>query len=171
MTINYVFIDSRVADFQTLVAGLAPDSEWYLINAEDDGVAQMARALAGRSGLDSIQIISHGSSGSVLLGSSAIDTQSLAVHSDQWAQIGAALTVTGDILLYGCNVGQGEVGTRFITSLALAADADVAASTDTTGNAPQGGNWALEASVGVIDGELHAISDVDADVGLRTGQR
>ena len=51
MATNFVFIDSRLADYQTLVAGFAPGTEWQLINADENGVMQMARALAGRSGL------------------------------------------------------------------------------------------------------------------------
>ncbi len=38
-----------------------------------DGVAQMAQILNGRSGLDSIQIVSHGSVGALYLGSTGAD--------------------------------------------------------------------------------------------------
>jgi hypothetical protein len=151
MTTTFVFIDSRVADYQTLVAGFVAGTEWYLINADEDGVEQMARALSGRSGLDSIQIVSHGSIGSMLLGAAAIDAQSLATYADQLAQMGAALTASGDILLYGCNVAQGDVGQQFIGGLALATGADVAASTDVTGTARLGGNWTLESATGRIE--------------------
>jgi hypothetical protein len=65
---NFVFMDSRGADCQTFLAELVRDSEWRLVTADEDGVAQMTRMLSGRSGLDFVQIISHDSSGSVLLG-------------------------------------------------------------------------------------------------------
>ena len=64
-TKNIFFIDSRVADYQTLIAGLPVDSEWVLLNAEEDGVLQMQNALTGYRDLDSIQVISHGSTGTL----------------------------------------------------------------------------------------------------------
>ena len=52
MSRTLVFIDSRVADYQTLIAGLGADAEWVLIDAYSDGIAQMQSALAGYSGLE-----------------------------------------------------------------------------------------------------------------------
>lgn len=74
MSNTILFIDSNVSDYETLIAGLADDIEVHLLNATDDGVLQMANFLEGRSGLDSIQIVSHGSSGSLSLGSSVLNS-------------------------------------------------------------------------------------------------
>src|SRR5690606_18703064 len=57
----------------------------------------------------------------------------------------------GDILLYGCNIGQSDAGQNFIERLAQLTQADVAASTDATGSAAVGGNWMLEAATGRIE--------------------
>lgn len=39
MTIqNVVFIDTRVVGYETLIASLGADTEWYLLDANDDGV-------------------------------------------------------------------------------------------------------------------------------------
>ena len=62
-----------------------------------------------------------------------------------------ALTQDADILLYGCNVGEGAVGRGFVAQLASLTGADVAASDDATGAAARGGNWTLEVSTGRID--------------------
>jgi len=61
------------------------------------------------------------------------------------------LTDSGDILLYGCDVAQGEIGQAFIEQLAQLTGADVAASTDLTGAAALGGDWVLEAQAGVVE--------------------
>ena len=151
MTTSIVFIDTHVADYQTLIDGLEPNAEFYLIDSQSDGLEQIASHLQGRSGIDAIHIISHGSSGSVSLGSSVIDSAALDTHAGQLAVIGQSLTETADILLYGCNVGAGETGLQFIGSLAQATGADVAASTDLTGAAALGGNWILEAATGAIE--------------------
>jgi hypothetical protein len=151
MSTSIVFIDTRVADYQTLIDGLEPGAEFYLIDSGSDGLEQVAARLLGRTGIDAIHIISHGSSGSVLLGSSAIDSAALATHASQLEAIGQSLTEAGDILLYGCNVAAADAGVQFIGSLAQATGADVAASTDLTGSNDRSGNWLLEFSKGNID--------------------
>ncbi|MBV5299872.1 MAG: DUF4347 domain-containing protein [Rhodoferax sp.] len=50
------------------------------------------------------------------MGSTVLDSGNLAAHGLQLASIGAALSVGGDILLYGCNVAQGDAGLQFITA-------------------------------------------------------
>ncbi len=41
MSSSMVFIDSRVADYQSLIAGLGADSEWMLLDDDRDGVLQV----------------------------------------------------------------------------------------------------------------------------------
>ena len=42
------------------------DSPVIVLDAQSDGIEQIAEALAGRSDLDSIHIVSHGSGGHAL---------------------------------------------------------------------------------------------------------
>jgi hypothetical protein len=42
MSSSILFVDSRVADYQSLLADLSADVEVFVLNAEDDGVLQMA---------------------------------------------------------------------------------------------------------------------------------
>ena len=147
------FIDSRITDHQTVLAELAREAEWFVLDADEDGIEQMARILAGYRKLDAIQVFSHGSPGTLYLGSTVLNSGNLADYESRFAAVGTSLTETGDILLYGCNVAQGDHGLQFINSLAQATGADVAASTDLTGSAVLGGNWALEASAGTIEAE------------------
>jgi hypothetical protein len=151
MTTTILFVDSKVSDYEVLLASLADDVEVHVLNAGEDGVLQMADILKGRTGLDSIQILSHGSSGALALGSGVLNNDNLASYTDALKQMGSSLSETGDILLYGCNVAQGEAGLQFIDQLSKLTDADVAASTDLTGAASQGGDWNLEAATGVIE--------------------
>ena len=151
MGTSFVFIDSRVADIDSLLLDLPSDGEVVIINGASDGLDQIVASLQGRSGIDAIHIISHGSSGSVALGGSAIDSDALTAHASQLEAIGQSLIESGDILLYGCNVAQGEAGVQFIGSLAQATGADVVASENLTGTTAAGGDWVLEASVGAIE--------------------
>ncbi|MDO9140336.1 MAG: DUF4347 domain-containing protein, partial [Methylobacter sp.] len=145
-----IVIDTAVANYQTLLAGLAPDIEVVLMSG-GDGLQQMADALAGKTGLDAIYVISHGSAGRIQLGDSLLDAAGLAQHSPQLATIGAALAEHGDLLLYGCEVGAGDTGRALVEELALLTGADVAASDNITGSAARGGDWQLELRQGTIE--------------------
>jgi uncharacterized delta-60 repeat protein len=150
-TSNIVFIDSRVTDYQTLIDSLTEPAQVFVLDGESDGLTQIATYLQGRTGIDAIHVISHGSQGAVYLGGTVLDSSNLALHGSLLASIGGALTEAGDILLYGCNVAQGNVGLQFVTSLAQYTGADVAASSDATGAAALGGDWVLEHQTGTID--------------------
>jgi hypothetical protein len=41
MVKNFVFIDNRIGNYKTLVAGLSDDTVWVLLNADKDGIQQM----------------------------------------------------------------------------------------------------------------------------------
>ena len=151
MAKKMVFIDSRVSDYKSLIMQLDPGTRCQVLDANLDGVAQIASALSGQSGYDSIQIISHGSPGFMTIGNTKLDRASLSQYVTQLSGIGHALTGNGDLLLYGCNIGAGAEGHAFVDMLSLMTGADVAASNDPTGGIAAGGDWALEVQSGVIE--------------------
>jgi uncharacterized delta-60 repeat protein len=146
-----IVIDSRVNDSQSLINSINIDAALLILDPLRDGLEQIASALNSVAELDAIQIISHGSPGSLQLGASIINNSNLSQYSNQLALIGSALKKDGDILLYGCDIAQGETGTDFISQLANLTGADVAASVDLTGSSAHGGNWALEKQTGAIE--------------------
>ncbi|MEH6565831.1 MAG: Ig-like domain-containing protein [Halopseudomonas sp.] len=143
-----VFVDSNVQNYQQLVDGVGDGVEVVLLDGSQDGLQQIADYLDGRSGIDSIHILSHGDSGRVQLGSTWLDSPGIATHQALLSEIGATLSDGGDILLYGCKVGAED---GFLEQLATATGADVAGSRDNTGSAVLNGNWTLEASTGAIE--------------------
>ncbi len=149
-----VFIDSGVEDYETLEAGVRAGVEVLILKDTQDGVTQISQALLGKTGLDAIHLISHGSAGSLQLGSTELSSDRMAHYANALSQIGSSLTETGDIMLYGCDVAHGDVGQEFVLALANATDADVAASIDKTGAMILGGNWVLEYSHGEIGDSL-----------------
>ena len=151
MPTSIIFVDSHVANYQSLIDSFSEPAEVFVLDGASGGLAQMAAYLQGRTGIDAIHVISHGSQGALYLGSSVFDSSNLASYQSQLASIGGALTETGDILLYGCNVAQGNVGVQFINSLAQYTGGDVAASSDATGAAVLGGDWVLEDATGIVD--------------------
>ena len=133
-----VVVDTSVKDYQSLVDGLASGTELILIDGLSSGIDQLASALAGRTDIDALHIISHGSKGSVTLGTDTLSMDNLASHDADLAVIAGAMAEDGDILLYGCLVGNGE-GVDFVEALAVKTGADIAASDDLTGAAALGG--------------------------------
>ncbi|MEF8756333.1 MAG: DUF4347 domain-containing protein [Accumulibacter sp.] len=141
---HLVFIDSRVADYPALVAGLNADTEWVLLDDDKDGVLQMQAVLADRRDLASIRILEHGRSGALRIGSGELTCEMLASHAAELAAIGRALGGDGDVQIYGCEVGQGEMGRAFVQALAEAFGAHVAASSMPVGHTDLGGEWQLD---------------------------
>ncbi len=121
-----------------------------MLDDGQDGLLQVAAALAAERDLAAIHIVSHGSAGRIVLGSTVVTAGVLAHYAGALATIGRSLGAAGDILLYGCEVGQGAAGAAFLEQLSDYTGSDVAASTGLTGAAALGGDWHLEAHVGTI---------------------
>ncbi len=151
MTNTLIFIDARISGYQKLLDGMPQGAEVVLLSPSEDGLAQITSALAGRSNLDAIHLISHGSEGALYLGGSVLNSTTLAGYTAQLQQLGQALAPSGDLLLYGCDVASGDAGMDFITRLSVITGADVAASTDLTGAAALGGDAVLEVATGSIE--------------------
>src|SRR5215472_3661245 len=146
---DVVFIDSRVPDLPDLLNGLNPSEQAFVIDGGSDGLEQIADTLAANhlTNLSSVSIVSHGTTGELVLGSSLITDGNLADHSGALATIGASLAQDGAIELFSCDAAQGPAGRQFIDDFsALAGGAMVEASTHVVGSAALGGSWTLDAS-------------------------
>ncbi|MBF0444305.1 MAG: DUF4347 domain-containing protein [Magnetococcales bacterium] len=150
-TKQIVFIAADVTDIETLLAGTYPTHDVVLLDANRDGVSQIAETLAYYNDLDAIHIISHGDDGQVNLGNSKLSNNNILQYSSQLSQWGDALNSKGDILFYGCDVGVGANGAQFIAQLSQLTGADIAASDDITGAQNRGGDWVLEKNTGTIE--------------------
>jgi hypothetical protein len=158
-----VLVDTSVANYKSLEAGVRDGVGIVEFDGSKDGLAQIAQWAATQSGLDAIHILSHGSEGVINLGTNALTESSLASAATQaeLAQLGQALTTDGDLLLYGCDVAAGTDGAQLLAGIAKATGADVAASTDLTGATRLGGNWTLEAHNGAIEARELALAQYD----------
>ena len=72
------FIDSNVENYQSLISSFSDDSKWFVLDANQDGLAQMQAILANYNNLDSIQILSHGTQGALSLGSTTLSNSNIA---------------------------------------------------------------------------------------------
>jgi len=146
-----VFIDTSVKNKQQLLDSLAAGTEVVVLDANSDGLKQMADYLNGRSGIDAIHFISHGGEASLQVGLTRLGLDNVAKAQSQLSAIGSSLAENGDFLIYGCDTSKGERGAAFVEKLANFTGADIAASNDWTGDASKGGDWVLETSTGAIE--------------------
>lgn len=163
---NLVFIDSSISHYQELATAVKPGTEVYLLNPLEDAVQQITQILLGKTDVASLSILSHGSAGSLQLGATSLNSGTIASYASQLQTWANALTNNADLLLYGCNVGEGQVGANFIQQLAQITGADVAASNDLTGNSTLGGDWSLEVQTGAIEAAPFFPSDLSHYTGL-----
>ena len=157
-----IFVDSSVQNYQTLIQGIDTNAKIVILDNNRSGVEQITQALASQSGIEAVHILSHGSEGSLKLGSDVLNGNDIENFSTQLKQWGNALTEKGDILLYGCDAAAGDTGNKFIKRLSEITGADVAASTNKTGNAALGGDWELEKTTGSIEASLALSSEAMA---------
>src|SRR5574344_991727 len=163
------FIDTKLNDYQAIINSLSSTDLYYIIDSTKDGLAQISNTLLNYSNLDSIHIYSHGSIGSLNIGNMIYDNTNISDYKIELENIGKSLSSTGDILLYGCNVGQDEVGQKFINQIAAYTQADVAGSDDLTGNSNLGGDWDLEVSSGVVETQINSIKEYNGVLETFTG--
>ncbi len=149
-----VFIDTSVDGYQQILDDIKPSIKVVLLDANKDGLAQIEKGLEEGVVYDAVHIVSHGDSGHLELGSSTLNESSMnGEYLDDLQRIGQMLSAQADILVYGCNFGEGEEGVSAFAALASATGLDVAASDDVTGSAELDGDWDLELKSGDIEAD------------------
>ena len=146
-------LKAKSAAHGSLEAGsTAADQEWFIhvLDSAGDGIEQITGILKSYKNLDAVHLLSHGASGEMSLGATALLHQGLQDRADEISAWGSSLKAGGDILLYGCNIAEGAAGVDFVQTLASLTGADVAASTDGTGGTAAGGDWDLEYRTGEV---------------------
>ncbi len=152
-----VFIDEAVPNIQQMLDDLResrPAVEVFVLDGAGDGVNQITAALAGRTDVASIHIVSHSEDSRVKLGSVWLGESNLDGWAGQIASWQSAITADADILFYGCDLASDRSGQTLIDSISALTAADVAASNDDTGHASYGGDWNLEYSTGAIETDV-----------------
>ncbi|SPU49630.1 adhesin [Bordetella trematum] len=147
------------------------DTEIIVLDGRYDGVEQITEILAQHRDLAAVQIMSHGQSGELTLGTATLGQRQLESYKDQLRAWGDALSDDGDLMLYGCNVAAGKGGVAFVDSLSAITRADVAAATHSVGSAALGGDWVLDYRSGAIEASTVTVARWDGLMASVSGQR
>ncbi|MBD2357668.1 DUF4347 domain-containing protein [Tolypothrix sp. FACHB-123] len=148
------FIDSTLLNYNQLATGLQSSTEVYLLNPNQDGIAQINSVLSERLDITTLHIFSHARDGAVQLGATTLNLTNIGNYTDKLQSWSEALTVNADVLFYGCNLAASDWGQQLVQQISILTQADVAASDDLTGNADLGGDWELEVQTGKIETPL-----------------
>jgi hypothetical protein len=148
------FLDSALPDGETLRNGIELGTEVITLDRVRDGVEQITEALASRSNIKSIHIISHGRPASLQLGAIDLNLINLKTYAKQLQRWSRSLADSGEILLYGCEVAAGEKGANFVQQLSQLTKAKIAASRSPIGSEAKGGDWQLDYTTGAVSSGL-----------------
>jgi Ca2+-binding RTX toxin-like protein len=143
-----VVIDPSVTDYQMLAAGAVAGASTLILDANRDGVEQISEALQD-SNITSLHVVSHGSPGCLYLGNSQLNLGTLKGYTKELQS-----WFLSSLILYGCNVADGDAGAEFIERLHHITKAEIAASAKVVGSKALGGDWELGVRIGVANVDL-----------------
>lgn len=151
---SILFIDSNVADYQSLMNGVRPGIEIVLLDADQDGIMQITAILNQRCNIGSVHILSHGHPAAIVAGNATLNPVTIGTYLPALQSWRTALTKAAEIFLYGCQVAKGVAGEQFVRQLSATVQASMAAAIDLTGAKSLGGNWDLAFRCGQINTPL-----------------
>src|SRR5260221_930074 len=108
------FVDPGVSDLGTLLGSLREGVRAVMLDRTGDAVRQIAAAVDGIAGLQSIHIVAHGAPGETRFSAGALSLETVLDREKDLARIGDALGTGGELLLWSCETGQGARGDRFV---------------------------------------------------------
>jgi len=152
--LSILFIDATVENHQSLLVGIEPSTQVFVLDSEEDGIRQITSVLAKHPDCTDVHVISHGSPGCLHLGQTQLSLDTLNHYAWDLKSWFASSSFAPSLLLYGCNVAAGDAGVEFIEKLQQFTGAKIAASTSPVGHASLRGSWQLDHNLGQIQATL-----------------
>jgi hypothetical protein len=143
-------LDPRLEGWANLLAAAEPGVAVLVLDPKQDGLTQLAEVAEELGPLQAIHIADHGAPGRLRLGSLVLEADALPGRAADLARLREGMAPGGALLLWGCEIGAGALGARFVAALSRALGRDVAASDDRTGPRRLGGDWELEVVSGLV---------------------
>ncbi len=150
-TRELIIVDSAVEDKSVIFKQAQPGVDIVEIPQGKDGMVELMKILSNYTNLDAVHFVSHAEKGAIYIGGQRIDQKVLEQDVAGFVAINSAIREGGDLMIYGCDVAQGQEGNDFLEIIQNNTHVDVAASNDQTGNEAYGGNWDLEIRKGDIE--------------------
>jgi hypothetical protein len=87
-----VILDPTIPDSHHIASGIKPGTATYILESQPDAVEQITTILAQHTDIEALHIISHGSSGSLYLGTTELNSSNIENYSQQLQQWRNSLT-------------------------------------------------------------------------------
>ncbi len=156
-----VFVDTGIQDYELLLADARSRAaagvvlDVVQIDSSGDGLQQITQYLMQlNEPVDAIHLISHGTDRAFKLGNTWIDSNGLQQRHSEFQQWSHVLRSDADILFYGCDLAGSDSGNGMLQQIAAWTGADVAGSSNLTGQTALGGDWLLEYQIGDINTQI-----------------
>ena len=138
-----VFIDPTVPEPELLLRDLPAPYQAICLTDQTDAVDQITHHLRDYDGLETLHIVTHGSPGQLHFSNAVLSSQTLSQYWDQLVSWSTAMAPDAEVLLYGCETGQGEVGSQLIKDLSFITRCTIVASDEAIGHVSLNASWAL----------------------------
>lgn len=142
-----VLIDAAVPHPEFFLNQLQPQQQGMVLPPDSD-LSMVTRHLQPYAPLQALHLITHGAPGQLQLGQTVIDAAQLERNRPLLQQWQTLLAPGADLWLYGCEVGDQPQGQIWLSRLHQLTGADLAASTNLSGDLHQGGDWQFETTLG-----------------------
>lgn len=150
-----VFVDPAVDESAKIKE--APGQRVERIRIDRPVFEQVTEYLQKNPGLRGVAIVSEGAPGTLIAAGRSHSAASLQAFRGQLGLWKSLMAPGADLLLYGCRIGEGHEGERFVHDLAAMTGLDIAVSSTLTGPESLGGDTVLECTHGRIDGSMRSL--------------
>jgi len=114
----FVFLDSTVPDYSTLLYGGKPGTTTVVVTPRENGIERVTETLNGITGVDELHIVSEGNEGNFWLGNAFVSSDNIEQYRSQFQSWGQSLSPGTDLLIYACLTALGESGNALLNSIA-----------------------------------------------------
>lgn len=148
---DVIVIDKSLENYEELVSSSEGKGRIILVDNSDQGFARLKDDLRSLRSVKNLHILTHGTSGNLVLGRQQLNESNLEEFKGFWQSIRNSFASSkSELLIYSCQLAEGRSGKSFVDKLHKVLGVSVAGSDDNTGAERRGGNWILEYVAGDI---------------------
>lgn len=125
---SLIIVDAAIKNFEIVIQGLAPAAELLVLDAHQEGIAQISSRVKTCPNLENIHIVAPSCPGVIKLGKTCLDAATLEVYRTEISAWRQALSPQSRIWLYGPNLAIGTEGMALVGRLSQLTGAVVAPS-------------------------------------------
>ncbi|MEA3642681.1 MAG: DUF4347 domain-containing protein, partial [Lamprobacter sp.] len=165
------FLAADLPHLNDLLAGIPPHIETHLLAPGEQLLPQLVAVLERHPGwgqFKALHLLTHGAPGELHLGAQKLDLAALEAHQPALLRLRAALSADAEVLLYGCEVAQGERGQKFVEALSANLSLPVAAASHKVGHPSGSGHWSLDVSRAPLRTPAMAVPEWPGVLGIPT---